>query len=87
MNVILSPRAFDQLESITHLNEKLARIIKAHLEQLPFRYPLDKQLKGPHFSGRRSHRVGDYRIVYTVEHGRLIITIITIVHRREVYEN
>lgn len=30
-------------------------------------------------------RVGDYRIVYTVEHSRLIILVIRIRHRREVY--
>ncbi len=30
-------------------------------------------------------RVGDYRIVYEVQHGRLTILVIRIGHRREVY--
>jgi mRNA interferase RelE/StbE len=30
-------------------------------------------------------RVGDHRIVYTIEKGELIVLIITIRHRREVY--
>lgn len=30
-------------------------------------------------------RVGDYRIIYDVEHGRLTILVIRIGHRREVY--
>lgn len=30
-------------------------------------------------------RVGDYRIVYTVEHHRLVVLVIRIGHRREVY--
>jgi len=30
-------------------------------------------------------RVGDYRIIYTVEHFHLIIAIVRVRHRREVY--
>ena len=31
-------------------------------------------------------RIGDYRVIYEINDGRLIITVITIGHRREVYE-
>lgn len=31
-------------------------------------------------------RVGDYRIIYRVEHAQLIVVIIKIGHRREVYD-
>lgn len=30
-------------------------------------------------------RAGDYRIIYTVEHGELLILVVTIGHRREIY--
>lgn len=30
-------------------------------------------------------RVGDYRIVYSIDHGQLIVWIIRVAHRREVY--
>ncbi len=30
-------------------------------------------------------RVGDYRIIYTIEDGVLLIVVVTIGHRREVY--
>ena len=30
-------------------------------------------------------RVGDYRVVYRVEDGRLLIVVVHLVHRREVY--
>lgn len=30
-------------------------------------------------------RVGDYRVIYNVEHGHLIVLVIRIGHRREVY--
>lgn len=30
-------------------------------------------------------RVGDYRIIYTVEHGELLILVVSVGHRREIY--
>lgn len=30
-------------------------------------------------------RVGDYRVVYSVEDGRLLIVVVHLAHRREVY--
>ena len=31
-------------------------------------------------------RIGDYRAIYEIHDGRLVVTVITIGHRREVYE-
>jgi mRNA interferase RelE/StbE len=31
-------------------------------------------------------RIGDYRAIYEINDGRLVVTVITIGHRREVYE-
>ena len=31
-------------------------------------------------------RIGDYRVIYAINDGRLIVTVIIIGHRREVYE-
>lgn len=44
----------------------------------PLRYSL---------AGQRSLRVGDYRIVYALDHTEHLIRITTIRHRRDVYEN
>lgn len=44
----------------------------------------DKALKGKH-KGKFRKRVGDYRIVYLKEGDLLIITIIRVAHRKEVY--
>ncbi|MGI8642040.1 MAG: type II toxin-antitoxin system RelE family toxin [Pyrinomonadaceae bacterium] len=30
-------------------------------------------------------KVGDYRIIYTVEHGEILILVVSIGHRREIY--
>jgi len=35
--------------------------------------------------GRWSYRVGSYRIIYSVEHKKLVVLIIDIGHRREIY--
>jgi len=44
----------------------------------------DKSLKGKH-KGKFRKRAGDYRIVYLKEGDVLVITVIRIAHRKEVY--
>jgi mRNA interferase RelE/StbE len=44
----------------------------------------DKTLKGKH-KGKFRKRAGDYRIVYLKENDVLVITLIRIAHRKEVY--
>jgi mRNA interferase RelE/StbE len=38
-------------------------------------------------SSRWRLRVGDYRVVYTIEDGQLIVWVMTVGNRREVYRN
>jgi mRNA interferase RelE/StbE len=45
----------------------------------------DKALKGKH-KGKFRKRAGNYRIVYLKENDLLVITIIRVAHRKEVYE-
>jgi len=49
------------------------------------RPPGVKLLRGGE-QGRWRARVGDYRIVYAIEDGRLIVLVLRVAHRREVYE-
>jgi len=44
----------------------------------------DKSLKGK-YKGKYRKRVGNYRIVYLKENDILLITVIRIAHRKEVY--
>ena len=39
------------------------------------------------FKGHRRIRVGDYRIVYRVDHELFLVTIVIIKHRKDVYED
>ena len=47
------------------------------------RPPASRQLKGR--PGRRV-RVGDYRIIYTIQDDLLLIVVVSVGHRREVYD-
>lgn len=42
-----------------------------------------KKLAGP--NGCYRLRAGDYRIIFQIEHGKLVIVVIKIAHRRDVY--
>lgn len=44
----------------------------------------DKSLKGKH-KGKFRKRAGNYRIIYLKENNLLVITIIRVAHRKEVY--
>ena len=70
-----------QLKKIPENDRK--RIVKAidSLASLPL--PSDvKKLKGYEFYRIRS---GDYRIIYSIENKKLVILIIKVAHRKEVY--
>jgi mRNA interferase RelE/StbE len=43
------------------------------------------QLKGPENEGKWRFRVGDYRIIARIENATVIITVIEIGHRRQIY--
>jgi len=32
-------------------------------------------------------RIGDYRVIYTVDNGRLVVVVVDLGHRREIYRN
>ena len=51
------------------------------LERDPFQ---GKALKGE-LKGRYSYRMGDYRILYLIHHHRLLVPVIDIGHRRDIY--
>jgi len=80
--VLILPSAQKQLNKLpnaiaTRIEDKMME-----LGEDP-RPPSCKKLKG-----REAWRIriGDYRVIYEINDGRLIVTIITIGHRREVYE-
>ena len=66
------------------LAKKLARCFK-NLENNPRSHPNIKPLKGS-YSGYYRYRVGDYRVIYSIEDDLVVVNVIIIAHRSKVYE-
>ncbi len=80
--IIIPKSAFKELEKIDYQNQKLVYSKILDLEKGLFE--TDKSLKGKH-KGKFRKRAGDYRIVYFKENDILVITLIRIAHKKEVY--
>ncbi|MDP2943646.1 MAG: type II toxin-antitoxin system RelE/ParE family toxin [Candidatus Omnitrophota bacterium] len=80
--ITISSRAKKYIESLPdNLKARIANALYNILAPNPF---LGKALKAD-LKGRYSYRVGDYRIIYSIVKHELIIQIIKVSHRREVY--
>ena len=66
------------------LAKKLARCFN-NLENTPRSHPNIKPLKGS-YTGYYRYRVGDYRVVYSIEDELVVVNVILIAHRSKVYE-
>jgi mRNA interferase RelE/StbE len=80
--VIIPKATFKELEKIDSENQKFIFSKIQDLEKGLF--TTDKALKGKH-KGKFRKRAGNYRIVYLKENDILVITLIRIAHRKEVY--
>jgi mRNA interferase RelE/StbE len=81
--VELSKRAAKELRKLDRRAQE--RLLKALvlLRENP-RPPVVKSLSG--HPGYLRVRVGEYRIVYTVDDGKLIVLVLTVGHRRGIYD-
>lgn len=85
--VELLPSAEKSLEKISKSNKQLAKNIYSALEEIE---DLDNpRTKGKALTGTLSglwrYRVQDYRIICSIEDDKLIVVVIKIDHRRDVY--
>jgi mRNA interferase RelE/StbE len=69
---------------ILSLDPPIKERVRVAVERLCSNPDLGKRLTGI-FIGRWSYRVGDWRIIYKVHKDRLIVLVLTVGHRREVY--
>lgn len=83
--IILSPEAAEFFaEAAASLAQKLARCF-AQIERDPRRHNNIKRLSGE-FAGYSRYRVGDWRVIYSVDDRARRVHVLSIAHRREVYE-
>ena len=72
-------------KQISKLDSRTKEKVRLAMEEIALNpgtgKPLTRELKG-----RWSYRVGDYRIIYRIDHGFVTVIVLTIGHRREVYE-
>jgi len=80
--IAFTAQAFKQLKKLGKSKEKLFRPVIEALAIDP-RPPGAVKLKGRDNEYRV--RVGDYRIVYTLQDDVLLITVIKVAHRRDAY--
>ncbi len=66
------------------LTRKLDRCF-AQLERNPLKHPNIKPLKGK-WAGHSRFRVGDYRVVFGIDHSARVVNVLDIAHRREIYD-
>ncbi len=73
------------LKSLRKLDQSVARRVLTAIDALARnpRPPGCLQLKGG--SGEMRIRVGDYRIVYDVNDGEVVVLVLAVGHRREIY--
>ena len=72
------------LEKLNHSQKHIASRLVAAIDELRTSPYLGKKLTGK-LQDRRSLRVGDYRIIYAIIEHRILIQIVNIGHRREIY--
>jgi len=80
--VDIRPAAVRALRKVDHQDRPRIQAAIALLARDP-RPPGARALRGR--DGYRV-RVGDYRILYTVDDGVLVVVVVTLGHRREVYQ-
>jgi mRNA interferase RelE/StbE len=64
------------------LAKKIARCLQ-QLEQTPRFHPNIKALKGDYVG---CYRIGDYRVIYSVDDAQVQVLVVTIANRSEAYE-
>ncbi len=77
-----SNRAFKQFSKLNQQTQKRISIQLDKLIQNPFMTGA-KKLSGEDAIYRI--RVGDYRVLYQIDHGKLVILVVDVGHRRKIY--
>ena len=80
--ILLSPKANDFLEK---LDKKDRERMTSKLKNLKNNPELGKPLTGK-LAGLWSLRTGDYRALYQIRHNELLILVLKIRHRKNVYD-
>lgn len=82
--VVWDEQVLSDLKSIDkHMVLKIVKKVSSHLAKDPVN--LGKALSG-NLRGLMRYRFGDYRIIYTIEKLEIMITVVKVGHRKDIYE-
>ena len=85
-NVEVSPRAQRQLDELDKpVARRISKFLYERIGKLNDPRQIGEPLQGT-LSELWRYRVGDYRIICSLEHERLVVLVLRIGHRREVYK-
>ena len=85
-NLELSPRAQRQLDKLDRTAaRRISKFLYERIGRLHDPRQIGEPLQGT-LSGFWRYRVGDYRIICSFEPDRLVVLVLRIGHRREIYE-
>jgi len=82
--VVFSQLAQEKFDTFIRKDRKVGEQIAKAIDRLAANPQLGEFLKGE-WKAYRKYRTGNYRIIYRLEHDRLVIFIITIDDRKNVY--
>lgn len=86
MTIEFDPRAGKDLEKLDQTARKrILRFLEERIQPLDDPRALGESLKGPKLGEYWKSRVGDYRIIGIIEDERLIVLVLRIGHRRDIY--
>lgn len=76
--------AEDKVNKLIRADRKLGEQVAKAIDRLASNPNLGELLKGE-WKGHRKYRTGRYRIIYRIEPARLVLYIVTIDDRKDVY--
>jgi len=65
--------------------DRILKFLNGRVSKLHDPRAIGAALRGSKFGGYWKYRVGDYRIISKIEDDRLIVVVVRVAHRREVY--
>lgn len=83
-SVILSKLADDKFDKLIRADRNLGEQVAKAIDRIAANPDLGELLRGQ-WKGHRKYRTGRYRIIYRIERVQLILYIVTIDDRKDVY--
>jgi mRNA interferase RelE/StbE len=84
--VEFDPAAIKELEKLHKtIGRRIVKFLRDRVANLEDPRQIGGSLQGSR-SGLWKYRVGDYRVICSLEHDRLVVFVLQVGHRREVYK-